>query len=50
MGRGDTADVPELNVLGRPLEPCGTDPVTGFFRDAEAWRVLSELAYTQPYF
>jgi len=23
----------ELNVLGRPLEPCGTDPMTGFFRD-----------------
>lgn len=22
-----------LNVLGRPLEPCGTDPVTGFLRD-----------------
>jgi uncharacterized protein (DUF2237 family) len=25
--------VPELNVLGRPLEPCGTDPMTGFYRD-----------------
>lgn len=25
--------VPELNVLGEPLAPCGTDPVTGFFRD-----------------
>jgi uncharacterized protein len=23
----------ELNVLGEPLEPCGTDPVTGFYRD-----------------
>jgi len=23
----------ELNVLGTPLEPCGTDPMTGFFRD-----------------
>jgi uncharacterized protein (DUF2237 family) len=22
-----------LNVLGGPLEPCGTDPLTGFFRD-----------------
>jgi uncharacterized protein (DUF2237 family) len=21
------------NVLGGPLEPCGTDPMTGFFRD-----------------
>jgi uncharacterized protein (DUF2237 family) len=24
---------PERNVLGGPLEPCGTDPVTGFYRD-----------------
>ncbi|HEU5038914.1 MAG TPA: DUF2237 domain-containing protein [Nocardioides sp.] len=23
----------ELNVLGGPLEPCGTDPMTGFYRD-----------------
>lgn len=23
----------DLNVLGAPLEPCGSDPVTGFFRD-----------------
>ena len=23
----------ELNVLGGELEPCGTDPLTGFFRD-----------------
>jgi uncharacterized protein (DUF2237 family) len=23
----------EHNVLGGPLEPCGTDPVTGFYRD-----------------
>ena len=21
------------NVLGQPLEPCGTDPMTGWFRD-----------------
>jgi uncharacterized protein len=25
--------VSELNVLGGQLEPCGIDPVTGFFRD-----------------
>ena len=25
--------VSETNVLGGPLQPCGTDPVTGFFRD-----------------
>ncbi len=23
----------DLNVLGNDLEPCGTDPVTGFYRD-----------------
>jgi uncharacterized protein len=23
----------DLNVLGGPLEPCGTDPMTGFTRD-----------------
>ncbi len=23
----------ERNVLGGPLQPCGTDPVTGFYRD-----------------
>lgn len=23
----------ELNVLGEPLEECGTEPMTGFFRD-----------------
>ena len=23
----------ELNVLGASLEPCGTDPLTGFYRD-----------------
>jgi uncharacterized protein len=23
----------ERNVLGEPLQPCGDDPVTGFYRD-----------------
>ena len=23
----------DLNVLGEPLEPCGTEPLTGFYRD-----------------
>lgn len=23
----------DLNVLGAELEPCGTDPMTGFYRD-----------------
>ena len=26
-------DTRERNVLGGPLEPCGTDPLTGFYRD-----------------
>jgi uncharacterized protein (DUF2237 family) len=25
----------QRNVLGSELEPCGTDPVTGFFRDGQ---------------
>ena len=35
-GRGarrDTGAVTDLNVLGTELEPCGTDPMTGFHRD-----------------
>jgi uncharacterized protein (DUF2237 family) len=27
--------VSERNVLGGELEPCGTDPMTGFFRDGD---------------
>ena len=27
---------PQLNVLGDPLEMCGTEPMTGFFRDGYA--------------
>ena len=27
--------MPDLNVLGGPLEPCGTDPMTGFHRDGD---------------
>src|SRR5664280_795262 len=30
---GDTARMEERNVLGGELEPCGTDPITGFYRD-----------------
>jgi len=33
MGRMSLADRLALNVLGGPLEECGTDPVTGFYRD-----------------
>jgi uncharacterized protein len=30
---GDTGAMADFNVLGDELEPCGTDPVTGFYRD-----------------
>jgi uncharacterized protein (DUF2237 family) len=30
---GNTAGVPDRNVLGGPLELCSIDPLTGFFRD-----------------
>ena len=29
----DTDDMPDRNVLGGELEPCSTDPVTGFYRN-----------------
>lgn len=29
----NTEQVGDLNVMGNPLEPCGTDPLTGFYRD-----------------
>ncbi len=29
----DAGQVTERNVLGDELQPCGTDPLTGFFRD-----------------
>lgn len=32
-GIGDTRAVSDRNVLGGPLETCGSDPVTGFYRD-----------------
>lgn len=30
---GNTWSVADQNVLGGPLEPCGDDPITGFYRD-----------------
>jgi uncharacterized protein (DUF2237 family) len=32
-GVGHAGHVTERNVLGVDLEPCGTEPLTGFFRD-----------------
>jgi uncharacterized protein len=31
--KGNTKHVPDRNVLGGPLEPCGSDPLTGYYRD-----------------
>lgn len=30
---GEPLPFEQVNVLGGPLEPCGTDPMTGFYRD-----------------
>ena len=32
MSSPDEVVAPELNVFGEPLEPCSTDPMTGYFR------------------
>jgi uncharacterized protein (DUF2237 family) len=33
MGAMSLPDESALNVLGGPLQECGTDPMTGFYRD-----------------
>jgi uncharacterized protein len=33
LSPSDTRSVAERNVLGTDLQPCSTDPMTGFFRD-----------------
>ena len=33
LAGADTAEMGDRNVLGGELEPCGSDPVTGFYRD-----------------
>ena len=33
LGRMSPERLPERNVLGLELEPCGTEPMTGFYRD-----------------
>lgn len=37
------ADEPELNVLGLPLEPCSTNPLTGFFRTGSCLTGLDDV-------
>ncbi len=33
---------PSVNVLGEALQPCSTDPVTGFFRDGHCNTCLAD--------
>lgn len=33
LALGDTSGMTDRNVLGGDLEPCGYDPLTGFYRD-----------------
>ncbi len=35
MNQPATRPTTERNVLGEPLESCGTEPMTGFFRDGD---------------
>jgi uncharacterized protein (DUF2237 family) len=35
--------VTERNVIGGDLEPCGLDPVTGFYRDGECNTGIEDL-------
>ncbi len=40
---GDIDAVTDRNVLGGELEPCGSDPVTGFYRDGCCNTSLEDL-------
>ncbi len=35
--------MPERNVIGGGLEPCGLDPVTGFYRDGDCNTGIEDL-------
>lgn len=35
--------MPELNVIGSELEGCGTDPLTGFYRDGDCHTGIEDL-------
>ena len=34
--------VPSINVFGKPLEACSTDPLTGFYRDGACNTCLAD--------
>lgn len=38
-----SGELPELNVLGGPLEPCSADPLTGFYRDGSCRTGIHDL-------
>jgi uncharacterized protein (DUF2237 family) len=40
---GDAGAMNELNVLGEELQPCSTDPLTGFFRDGSCGTGMQDL-------
>src|SRR4051812_24032278 len=40
---GDTGAMADRNVLGEQLEPCGTDPLTGFYRDGSCATAAEDL-------
>jgi hypothetical protein len=37
--------VEQRNVLGEPLEPCGSEPVTGFYRDCSCTWGEEDIGY-----
>ena len=43
----DAGRVSERNVLGLELEPCGTEPMTGFFRDGSCATGPEDAAATR---
>lgn len=43
MGRGHDGSMQQRNVLGGDLEPCGTDPVTGFTRSGSCEVMPADL-------
>ena len=43
--RPEPSDRDERNVLGGPLEECGSDPVTGFYRDGSCTCGLASASH-----
>lgn len=43
MADSDSETTDQQNVLGEPLEPCGTDPTTGYLRDGFCRSVTDDV-------